>query len=119
MNREIENCRQQPAPRRLLMSIVLAAFTGDPKHVVFAMIVAGPGEHEQQVGEPVQINGDVRVDWMLLGQKMYVDFNASANGAGVMQMGRRGAAARKDETFERFERLVDSVDTPFQPLGLG
>ena len=51
------------------------SFTRDPQHVVFPLAIAEACKDEQQIGEPVQVDGDIGVDRFLFGQLQDGDFD--------------------------------------------
>src|SRR6516165_7378013 len=98
---------------QILRSAILARH---PEHVGSALVIAEAGGDEEKIREPVNIfenrGRDALAGLVLeLGDE---PLGAATHGAGEMQVGRGGAAARQDERAQRLEPGVEAVDLAFQ-----
>src|SRR3954468_15091256 len=90
----------------------LSVLPGGPKHVARAFIVGIAARDKQIIGQAVDVfERRFRYVLTLLVPEFDHDtLGAPADGAGKMQIGRRLAAARKDERLERRKLAVEPVD---------
>jgi A/G-specific adenine glycosylase len=71
-------------------------------------VIHGAGEHEQQIGQPVDVTDQDRIDWRV--QRHDPPLGAAADGASDMQRGARGRAAGEDEPTQRRQRGLQTID---------
>src|SRR6266508_3430302 len=72
-----------------------------PKQVTLVPGIKRTRKHEKQVGQPIQINYNLRVNAFRQGKRDHVALGAAADSPRQMAPGRRCMAARQDEALER------------------
>ena len=72
-------------------------------------------EHEQQVGQPVHVRQQVRVD-AIGAERHNRPLRSTADGAREMQQRARAIAAGKDEPAQRRQLGLESIDPVFETL---
>src|SRR5690606_14438828 len=103
-------------PRRVTTSGVATLL---PQHVAAAAgAVEHAREHEEQIGQAVQVLPRRLADRLVLGQRDDGALGAAADGTGLVRQRRGARAAGQDEVLERFERVVEAVERLFQLLDL-
>src|SRR5690606_31441982 len=92
----------------------LRSAAGNPEDVLSAVVVAGAGEDEEEIGKPIEIDDRLRVDRFLLREFQDFDLGTTADGTGMMQPGGGRGTAGKDEAGEWLQAFVDEIDPAFQ-----
>ena len=82
-----------------------------PEHLGAALVPRQhPRQHEQQVGQPVEINHHLRIHALDLGQSEHFDFRAATHGASVVEVGRGQLAAGDHKALEGLQHRRGFVD---------
>ena len=91
---------------------------GFPQHVLGALVVQPARQHEQVIGQPVDVADRCRVHRLRFREARHVALGPAGDGAGEMQVRGGGAAARQHEGIERRQFFVHAVDLVLQALDL-
>src|SRR4029077_9658309 len=73
-----------------------------------------PCQHEQQIGEAVEITGDLGAHALRSCERPYTTLGAARDGPGQMAGCRGGASAGEDELLERRQAVVEIVERALQ-----
>ena len=78
-------------------------------------MIHNPSHHEQQVREAVHVNEKDRIDGAAP-QTDDTTFGATANGSREVQRRTRRRSAWKDESAQRRQRRLETIDRQFEPF---